>query len=248
MRLSPMNITSSRQAMWPYCGRGIRRIGDASRVWIWTESLTAWQAAERTLGRGVASSARLESPSAETAVLLWQGVLDGPDDVARVLIPVPRSWLQSASRPALRVIGAWESPANQAVEDLWAARRVNVTLRPAAAAPALRSRGRRGHTTYPLLERVYSLDREGLAEKGLWPPSRDEWVLEISYEQIAEYPPSIDFSPHQRVGFALELVDETASPTTPQPAIQALPAAHTMVRLSVPANRLANPVVIRLRT
>ena len=38
----------------------------------------------RSLGKGVANSTRLTRPRMDTAVLMWQGVLDGPGDVARV--------------------------------------------------------------------------------------------------------------------------------------------------------------------
>lgn len=76
----------------------------------------------------------------------------------------------------------------------------------------------------------------------------DFWVLEVSYVEIAAYPASIEFSPHQRVGIAMELVDEGEQPHSPQLALQALPQSLFMTRLSIPGNRLANPIVVRPRT
>ena len=201
---------------------------------------------ERTLGRGTGSSSQLRAPNPESAVMVWQGVLVGPEDKARVQVPIPRAWLQEASRPRLRIIGAWESPVNVAVEHVWASRKIEFQLRPTPSSKAL-SPGGKNHPSYPILERKYELGADTLEKKGIAPPDSDFWVLEISYREIAEYTATIDFSPHQRVGIAMELVDEGDLPASPQHAMQALPQAITMTRLTVPENRIANPIVVRPR-
>jgi hypothetical protein len=152
-----------------------------------------------------------------------------------------------AKKPMLRIIGAWESPVNAAVENIWASRKVKAQLRPAPTVEALASRDRRSHASYPLLDRSFDLSADALRDKGVVPPSGDVWVLEVSYEQIAEHLATIEFSQHQRVGFAMELVDEGERPQSPQAAMQALPQAVSMVRLTIPENRIANPIVIKPR-
>ena len=73
-------------------------------------------------------------------------------------------------------------------------------------------------------------------------PQGDTWLVELSYEQVADYYPAIDFSPQQRVAFAAELWDDSEDPTNAQDAIQALPIAETMTRLST------GPVAVRAAT
>jgi hypothetical protein len=75
----------------------------------------------------------------------------------------------------------------------------------------------------------------------------DLWVLELSYEQIAEDFPGIEFSPQQRVAFAAELFDSGEEPVSPQAAVQNLTIASSMQRLSVPAARLRTPIILRTR-
>lgn len=74
----------------------------------------------------------------------------------------------------------------------------------------------------------------------------DAWIVELSYTEIAEYYPAIEFSPQQRVSFAAELRDVAENPVSPQAAIQALPVALTMVRLGLPV-RIAVPIALRSR-
>jgi hypothetical protein len=197
------------------------------------------------MGRGYASAGRLQHPDVGSAVVLWQGVLENNKDIARVQIPIPRKWLADAEEPRLRLMWAWDSPVHDAVLDIWACRRVHALLRPEAGAPAVRGSGR-GHKSYPLVERSFDLSAEHLAEKKIVPVG-DTWVVELYYEDTAEYAPGIEFSPQQRVAFAAEILDVGDSPTSPQPAIQKLPIAATMAHLGVPRARIASPVVIKLR-
>jgi hypothetical protein len=60
-----------------------------------------------SLGRGVARSTRLAKPRVDTAVLMWQGVLEGPGDVARVTLPIPQRWYKSCEAPQLRLVVSW---------------------------------------------------------------------------------------------------------------------------------------------
>ena len=205
--------------------------------------------AERTIGRGLASADRLTRPQSESAICVWQGVIDGTSDVVRVQLPVPRSWLAAASQPRLRLLCSWDPPVNEAVKGIWACRRVVPRLRPAAGGKALH--GSRGdHHSYPIIDRTYDLSPANLARlakrsKLASAALPELWTLELSYEQVAEYYPGIAFAPQQRVAFAAELFDEGENPVSPQAAIQALPAAETMIRLAVPPTRLTVPIVLR---
>lgn len=196
---------------------------------------------QRTLGRGTASSAKLDKPSANSAVMVWQGILEGPDDLARVQIPIPTGWLTAAKEPHLRIILAWDPPVNAAVPDIWSTRRISSQLRTSLGSAALHPRAAGPVSTYPLVERTYNLRRlpKGVEIKD------DIWLLEVSYEQITEYHPAIDFSPQQRVAFAAELVDAQAKGVSPQGAIQALPISESMVRLSVPPATVRTPIMLR---
>jgi len=101
------------------------------------------------------------------------------------------------------------------------------------------------HPTYPLIDRQYSLDRyKPGQEKAV---AGDLWLVEISYEEIAPYPPAMDFDPRQRVAFAAELVDLGESPVDPQPAMQALPIASTMTRLSIQPVPIRSPIILKTR-
>ena len=201
-----------------------------------------WALAERTLGRGNASARRLSSPNSDSAIIVWQGILDGPDDLARVQMPIPRQWWATAKNPRLRLIVAWDTPVNAAVESNWSCRKVSAQLRTELNALALHG-SRSGHRSYPWIDRVYNLRKTS----GGQVPSSDSWVLELNYQQLSEYYPGIDFTPQQRVAFAAELFDDSPTPFSPQALLQALPAAATMIRLSVPPTAVRNPVIIRTR-
>jgi hypothetical protein len=198
--------------------------------------------AERTLGRGRATSRQLRQPTPSSAILVWQGTIDSPSDIVRVQIPIPKEWLAHAKQPHLRLVLSWDSPVNAAVHHIWASRKVNAQLRAGPDTEALRS-SRTGHNSYPLVDRLYDLKRLPANVK----PLDDLWLLELSYNIIADQYPAIDFSPIQRVAFAAELFDQDEKPVSPQPAIQALPIATTMQRLSVTAVPIRNLVAIKSR-
>ena len=196
--------------------------------------------ADRALGRGRASVARLVKPLAERAVLLWQGLFEGPGEIARVTVPIPKEWYDGATHPHLRLIVSWDSPVNAAVSGLWATRKVSAQLKASPDTAALL--GTRGvHASYPLIDRTYDLRKlpKGVTVEG------DMWLLELSYEQIADYHLGMVFTPQQRVAFAIELFDNADSPVSPQVALQALPVAQTMSRLSIPPQSIKTPVVVR---
>ncbi len=231
-----------------FCGPGSRPFAVAAKAYL---ALTAKHQelspalsplAKRTLGRGRASCGRLQRPRADRATIMWQGILEGPGEIIRVRLPVPRDWLATAASPLLRLVVSWDSPVNAAVENLWASRKISTQLRVRLGTEALTgSHG--GHKTYPLIERTYVLNRlpQGVV------PADDLWLLEFSYEPAAEYYPGLTFSPQQRLAFAAELYDNAENPVSPQSTLQALPDAASMVRFTQGANVIRNPVILRIR-
>ena len=75
--------------------------------------------------------------------------------------------------------------------------------------------------------------------------SGDIWIIEISYEDIADYLPSMAFASQQRVAFAAELFDESPISASPQALLQMMPAAATMTRLTAQRVIVKTPVVLR---
>ena len=201
--------------------------------------------AKRTLGRGRATVRRLRSPSAKSAIMVWQGTIDNPDDIVRVQIPVPLKWLQDARQPHMRLVVSWDSPVNAAVHDVWASRKVSAQLR---VVPDRKKKAvvgsRTGHASYPWIDRLYNLSKLS-TDNGV--PAEDNWLLELSYVNIADYYPAIDFSPIQRVALAAELFDRDEKPISPQEAVQALPIASTLQRLSVTAVPVRSMIAIKSR-
>jgi hypothetical protein len=197
--------------------------------------------AERTLGRGRATAQRLDAPSAGTGVMIWQGVLEDEKDIARIQVPIPADWLGEATEPYLRLIVAWDPPVNAAVKHLWATRNVSAKLRMHPEAPAQRTSRLKPHGSYPVLERLYDLRKlpANLTVEG------DTWLIEIAYEQIAEYHAAMAFPPQQRVAFAAELLDRGPRKLSPQSHLQALAITKTMTRLTVPPTAARLPVVLR---
>jgi hypothetical protein len=194
----------------------------------------------RTLGRGVARSVRLAKPNTDTAVLMWQGVLEGPSDVARVTLPIPLSWYKNCSEPKLRLVVCWDPPVNAAVNGLWATRKVSAHLKASPDTPSLHgSKG--GHASYPLIDRTYDLQKvpSGVSVDG------DIWLLELSYDQTADYHLAITFTPQQRVAFVGELFDASENQLSPQAALQAMPSAVTMTRLSIPPQSIQTAVIVK---
>jgi hypothetical protein len=137
--------------------------------------------AERTLGRGSASAHRLDSPSPETGVMIWQGVLEDEKDIARVQVPIPADWWEGAEDPYLKLVVAWDPPVNAAVKHLWATRDVSAKLKAHPDAKAQHTSKVRPHGSYPLLERLYNLRKVPPDTK----VNGDLWLIEIAYEQIA---------------------------------------------------------------
>ena len=200
--------------------------------------------ASRTLGAGKADMQRLITPTAGSAVLLWQGRVESARDRVRVQLPIPREWLNEADDPVLRMVVCSDPPVCEAAQGSWACRRMRPILRPhpdvRAATP-----GRGAHPFYPTINREYRLSRfkrgEEKAAKG------DLWLMEFFYDEIAPYPPATDFDPRQRVAFAAELVDRGEAPVDPQPAMQALPIAASMNRLSIQPTPLRTPIIVKTR-
>ena len=198
----------------------------------------------RTLGHGWATAERLAQPANGSAVILWQGHIESKDDKVRVQLPVPMDWLNSAERPVLRMAVCSDPPVNESAQATWACRKVKAVLHLNPDGAAVRAPAGL-HDSYPLTVREYKLDKfkagEDRAVEG------DLWLIELSYDELAPYPPGMDFDPRQRVAFAAELIDQGAAAVDPQPAMQALPIAVSMNRLSVQAAAIRNPVIVRTR-
>jgi hypothetical protein len=72
------------------------------------------------------------------------------------------------------------------------------------------------------------------------------WVVELSYEQIADYHPRLQVADSQQVAFAAKLFDNSEVQLPPQPALLAMPVSATLVRLSA-GQAVPVPVPIRRR-
>lgn len=192
--------------------------------------------ADRTLGFGSCKFDRITNPRDETAVFFWQGIIENEDDLVTVELPLPGRWIESAVKPILRIVCAWETPVNHAVEHIWACRRIEMTLRPTAGSPAFKHLGR-NPLGYPLIERKYELNDLKNSDSSRF----DLCLAELKYTHVgmAEYPAGyLEFSPQQRVSLVYELYDESGG-GFPHEAIQALPVYSSMSRLSskVPVSR-----------
>ena len=194
----------------------------------------------RTMGYGLASSRRLSSPLDTSAVFIWQGLLEDKNDLALIQVPVPRAWLSAASKPRLRVVFAADVPVNAAAAEIWASRKISIRFRPRPDIRSLTAQKRRGGDSYPLVSQEYSFARVDVSQL-----DSDFWIMELSYEQLADYLPSMAFAAQQRVAFAAELYDEDPDPASPQALLQALPAASSMNRLSAQGSVVQTPVTLR---
>lgn len=184
------------------------------------------------------------TPVRGSAVILWQGFIDSPSDTVRIQLPIPLKWLADADEPILRLVVSYDPPVNEAALATWACRRVRPVLRlhpdgPAARAPRAR------HTSFPVIDRRYALGRYKPGGENAAPT--DMWLIELSYQDIAPYPPATDFDPRQRVAFAAELFDAGAKRCDPQPVLQAMPIAAIMTRLAVQPTPIRSPVIVRTR-
>jgi hypothetical protein len=175
-------------------------------------------------------------------MFLWQGIIDGPGDIVRVQLPVPQPWLQQAQEPRIRLVCSWDPPVTEAVRDIWACRKVVLHLKPNASEASLRPP--HGHASYPLIDRTYDISTQRLTKLRV-KITDDMWIIELMYEQKAEYDTAMTFAPQQRVAFAAELFDASEAPVSPQSAVLALPAVASMTRLAIPATRLPVPIVLR---
>ncbi len=200
--------------------------------------------ASRTLGLGETAARRLESPLGGTAVIAWQGIITSPKDTLRVQLPIPLDWISAATNPVLRLVVCSDPPVNEAGLGVWACRRVRTVLRPGPEATALRS-PRGLHESYPLLLKDYNLQPYGAGQPK--EAEGDLWLVELSYDEIFVTPPGTIFDPGQRVAFVAELIDFDDEPLDPQAALQALPIASSMNRLSVQAAPIRNPIILRTR-
>ena len=173
--------------------------------------------------------------------MIWQGVLEDDKDVARIQIPVPLDWWTDAEEPDLRLVVSWDPPVNSAVRDIRSTRDVTVRLRTHPDASAHRPANIRSRRTYPMIERLYHLNNlpADVEVEG------DSWLLEISYEQTAEYHPAMTFPPQQRVAFAAELLDHGKNELSPQIALQSLTATQSMTRLTIPPTVSRLPVILK---
>ncbi|MEP7122324.1 MAG: S8 family serine peptidase [Byssovorax sp.] len=245
----------AREAAWVfkelsrYCEPGTRPFAATVKAWLNLVAVRRGlrgafeKLAERTLGKGFATADRLQSPDPNTAVFIWQTLLQMPGSVARVQVPMPLSWLLLAKQPKIRVVLAWETPVNHTLTESWGCRKVNLKLRPFGASAALRGRGN-ASGSYPLIDRIFDIRVQHLRDNG-YTPTEVDWVIEVDYEETGEYPPAMTFSPQQRVGVVIEVFDEAPETVSPQPAIMALPASAQMTRLSLHQRPFQVPVVLK---
>jgi Subtilase family len=187
--------------------------------------------ADRTLGRGFPRANAVLSPTDERAVVLWQGMLAAPGDIARVQIPIPKAWLTRATKPAIRLIVCWDPPVNAAVLDTWLCRDLSVHLKPEADGRTLlaASAPRRGSS--PTIERVYDLSSNHLQARGIDAPD-ESWLLELQYNETAPYAFGEEPALVQRVAFAAEIYDEATKPLSPHDELVKLKSAASMTRLT----------------
>ena len=233
------------QLLGQYCDSGVRPFGVTVRAFL---TLTATKSTDsthqlclRTLGYGLPSCERMKEPSADSAVMIWQGTIAGPKDLVRINVPIPRDWLASCSEPRARLVVCSDPPVNDAVNGIWACRKVSARLRPGPDSRAIRPVNAPSHSSYPVIDRFYRLNRlpNGAVVSG------DMWLVDLFYDEIADYYAGMVFTPSQRVGVVFELFDDSAPRVSPQNAIQSLTSVDTMTRLSRASVHVQNPVIIR---
>lgn len=192
-----------------------------------------------TLGHGEANSASFTKAGEDAAIFAWQGIITDKTDLAKVILPIPIEWIKAADDPVCDVAVAWDTPVNAAFPNVYGCRRVDMHLRSVETGKAVRpSHG--PHATYPLRIRTYALKR--FIEKE--PLSDDLWTVELSYDEVCEYPPTQTFIPEQRVAFALRVRDRGGK-TSPQEYVQRHALASTMTRLSAAFVPAQIPVTIK---
>jgi hypothetical protein len=198
------------------------------------------EVAAKTLGWGPASSSRLDRPSENEAIFVWQGILPNKAEVAHVVVPIPSTWLSAASTPSCEIAVAWDTPVNAAFPNVYGCRKIDVKLRAAPDAAAVRpSPG--GHDSYPLRVVKYGLKRVHERRKR----TDDLWVIDLYYKEMCDYPPTQSFTPEQRVSIAVRLYDRDGQ-ASPQQAVQDHPMAASMTRLSATPIPARVPVAVRV--
>ncbi len=201
--------------------------------------------AARTLGDGAPSSELLRRARPDRALFIWQTILTEPTAVARVQLPVPRTWRTAAAAPRLRLVVGWLTPVSAAASEKWACRNVSAQVKTSADDDAPNLQGsRKIRGAYPVSDRVFDIGDAELARQKA-DPSSETWVLEISYEELAPPPAGTDFTRQQKVGLAIELYDEGEAPVSPQAALQRLNITATMNRLAVIQVPLEVPITVR---
>jgi Subtilase family len=195
---------------------------------------------ERTQGYGTASASRLSSPAAGSAIFLWQGLLEDKDDMALIQIPVPMQWLLAANSPKMKLVISADVPVNAAASEIWASRKISVKIRPTPDSKALRAQKRRGGDSYALVSQEYNFRKVDVSAL-----QSDMWVVEIAYEDVADYLPSMAFASQQRVAFVAELFDDSPAPASPQALLQTMPIVAGMNRLTAQTVIARTPVVLR---
>jgi hypothetical protein len=197
--------------------------------------------ARRTLGHGEANSALFSKAEDDAAIFLWQGTIMDKTDRAKVVLPIPVEWVTTADDPVCEIAVAWDSPVNAAFPNIYGCRRVDTHLRPVETGKAVRAR-HGSHPSYPLRIRTYPLKR--FFEKE--PLTDDLWTVELSYDELCEYPPTQTFIPEQRVAFALRLRDRSGK-ASPQEFVQTHALAPTMTRLSAAILPTQIPVSVKIQ-
>jgi hypothetical protein len=235
----------SLQALQTVCSPGSKPFGVTVKALL---ALTAishplpqplQELARLTLGYGEANSVSVSKAEQNTAIFVWQGVIMDKTDRSKVVFPIPMEWINAAGDPVCEVAVAWDTPVNAAFPNVYGCRHVVIRLRPVETGKAVHpSRG--PHTTYPLRIRTYALkqfiEKESLTD--------DLWTIELSYDEICEYPPAQTFIPEQRVAFALRLRDRNEQ-VSPQEYIQKHVLASTMTRLSAALISTQVPVTVK---
>jgi hypothetical protein len=110
----------------------------------------------------------------------------------------------------------------------------------------MRASNKAKHKSHPLIDRIFDVNLQKVTDLNNAEPD-DVWFIELSYEEIADSHPSMDFSPQQRVGLAIELLDVSDAPVSPQEMVQRIPIAQTMVNLGSVSVAIQAPVRIRAR-
>ncbi len=219
----------------------------ARRLAEQTYTAAVQRLADRTLGLGLPDARSIVVPSPDEALLFWQGVLDGPGDTARVQVFIPAAWLAAAKEPTVRLVVCWDPPTNHAVRGVWRCREVAAKLKPTAGAETFPSMTKERRRNSPQIDRLYDLSQPNLVKKKV-AAADDAWVVELSYSEVAPYPPGLEFSPTQRVAFVAKLFDRSIPPVSPQATLQGLRAAQSMTRLSAATISVPATVLVRVRS